>query len=355
MWRLLCRSMFKYENVFLKAFCTPFRNEDVRKRAAKNLRLYVTVQAQELSGENAIKFMDSLNKTLMSLVHSAEVSEKLGGILAIDELIDIEGESNATKISRFANYLRIVLPGVDPQVMAAASKALGHLALAGGTLTADFVEFEVKRSLEWLQGERNESRRHASVLVLRELAANAPTLFYGHVPQFFDSIFSAIRDQKLIIREGAVRALRAVLYLTSQRESRSRAQWYSKLYDEAFKGMKSSKDDAIHGSLLAVNEMVRNTGEFMVPRFEETVDIILLFKDSRNALIQRTVVALIPSFAAFSKATFIDKYLKISMSYMLHLLKSQRERSLVFESCGKVSRTVSLLSNGILLLTLRAC
>jgi len=28
----------------------------------------------------------------------------------------------------------------------------GRLALAGGTLTAEFVEFEVKRALEWLQG-----------------------------------------------------------------------------------------------------------------------------------------------------------------------------------------------------------
>jgi hypothetical protein len=28
----------------------------------------------------------------------------------------------------------------------------GHLARAGGTLTSDFVEFEVKRGLEWLQG-----------------------------------------------------------------------------------------------------------------------------------------------------------------------------------------------------------
>lgn len=28
----------------------------------------------------------------------------------------------------------------------------GRLALSGGTLTSEFVEFEVKRALEWLQG-----------------------------------------------------------------------------------------------------------------------------------------------------------------------------------------------------------
>ena len=32
------------------------------------------------------------------------------------------------------------------------------------------VEFEVKRALEWLQADRHMARRHAAVLVLKELA-----------------------------------------------------------------------------------------------------------------------------------------------------------------------------------------
>ena len=81
----------------------------------------------------------------------------------------MDEEENTTKITRFANYLRNVLPGTDTQVMVLASKALGtihsrsglvpvddpmlgKLALCGGTLTAEFVEFEAKRALEWLQG-----------------------------------------------------------------------------------------------------------------------------------------------------------------------------------------------------------
>ena len=70
----------------------------------------------------------------------------------VDKLIDFDGEENTTKITRFANYLRFVLPGNDLQTMVLASKALGRLALSGGTLTPEFVEFEVKRALEWLQG-----------------------------------------------------------------------------------------------------------------------------------------------------------------------------------------------------------
>lgn len=78
-------------------------------------------------------------------------------------LIGISGGGSATKMTRFANYLRNLLPSNDSMVMEMASKAMGRLALTGGTFTADYVEFEVKRALEWLGGDRNEGRRHAAV------------------------------------------------------------------------------------------------------------------------------------------------------------------------------------------------
>ena len=55
------------------------------------------------------------------------------------------------------------MPSGDPVVMEMAAKAMGRLALNGGTITADYVEFEVKKALEWLVGDRNEGRRHAAV------------------------------------------------------------------------------------------------------------------------------------------------------------------------------------------------
>ena len=79
---------------------------------------------------------------------------------AINELIDVSSEENESKIVRFANGLRMFLSQdcegtSEPLVIAA--KALGHLARSGGTLeSSDFVDFEVKRALEWLQGDRHE-------------------------------------------------------------------------------------------------------------------------------------------------------------------------------------------------------
>ncbi|EMP41525.1 Serine/threonine-protein kinase mTOR [Chelonia mydas] len=242
------------------------RNEEIRAKAAKDLQHYVTMELREMSQEESTRFYDQLNHHIFELVSSSDANERKGGILAIASLIGVEG-GNATRIGRFANYLRNLLPSNDPVVMEMASKAIGRLALAGDTFTAEYVEFEVKRALEWLGADRNEGRRHAAVLVLRELAISVPTFFFQQVQPFFDNIFVAVWDPKQAIREGAVSALRACLILTTQREPKEmqKPQWYRHTYEEAEKGFDETlakekgmnRDDRIHGALLILNELVR--------------------------------------------------------------------------------------------------
>ncbi|XP_045913264.1 serine/threonine-protein kinase mTOR isoform X2 [Micropterus dolomieu] len=257
------------------------RNEDTRAKSAKDLQHYVTTELRELSQDEATTFYDELNHHIFELVSSSDVNERKGGILAIVSLIGVEG-GNATRISRFANYLRNLLPSSDPVVMEMASKAMGHLSMAGDTFTAEYVEFEVKRALEWLGADRNEGRRHAAVLVLRELAVSAPTFFFQQVQPFFDNIFYAVWDPKQAIREGAVSALRASLILTTQRETKEmqKPQWYKQTFEEAEKGFDETlakekgmnRDDRVHGALLILNELVRISsmeGERMREEMEE--------------------------------------------------------------------------------------
>ncbi|XP_033015388.1 serine/threonine-protein kinase mTOR isoform X1 [Lacerta agilis] len=242
------------------------RNEEARAKAAKDLQHYVTMELREMSQEESTRFYDQLNHHIFELVSSSDANERKGGILAIASLIGVEG-GNVTRIGRFANYLRNLLPSNDPVVMEMASKAIGRLAMAGDTFTAEYVEFEVKRALEWLGADRNEGRRHAAVLVLRELAISVPTFFFQQVQPFFDNIFVAVWDPKQAIREGAVSALRACLILTTQRESKEmqKPQWYRQTYEEAEKGFDETvakekgmnRDDRIHGALLILNELVR--------------------------------------------------------------------------------------------------
>lgn len=184
-------------------------------------------------------------------------------------LIGGDCDTTKTRITRFANYLRNLLPSSDVGVMELAAKTVGRLATVSGVKRAEYVEFEVKRAFEWLQEERNEGRRHSAVLLLKELAIAMPTYFYQQVSGFFDHILVALKDPKQQLREAAAKALRAGLIVTTQRESAKQStakpQWYMQCYDEAMQSFEdvtlkekgTSKEDKVHGGLLILNELLR--------------------------------------------------------------------------------------------------
>ncbi|KAJ3030013.1 UNVERIFIED_CONTAM: phosphatidylinositol kinase- protein kinase tor1, partial [Siphonaria sp. JEL0065] len=292
-----------------------------------------------------------VNKRIFELIHSQDINCKMAGILIIDSLIDFQGEENTIKITRFANYLRIVLPGSDPQISILAAKALGRLAQPGGTLTAEFVEFEVKRALEWLQGERNESRRYAAVLVLKELALSSPTLIFSYVPQILDLVWTALRDPKVTIRESGAEVLSACLQLMQQRESHLRRQWYRKIYDEAERGiLKTLNPDSLHGCLLVYRELFGHAGKFMDTKYIETSEAIIRFRDHTNPLIRRTVIQLFPVLATYNTTSFVSTHLNVCIDYLLGELRRDRvasvegtgDRIAAFLAVGKISLAVQL-------------
>ncbi|XP_043460744.1 serine/threonine-protein kinase mTOR isoform X2 [Leptopilina heterotoma] len=244
------------------------RHEEVRNETARKLSVYVKTELREASQEEFTAFMDEFNHHIFEMVSGSDMNEKKGGILAIICLIDADVGSINTRTIRFANYLRHLLPSSDVGVMELAAKTVGKLALVSGTYTAAYVEFEVKRAFEWLGGDRNEGKRQAAVLVLKELAVSMPTYFFQQVTPFFEVIFNAVRDPKAVIREGAVEALRAALVVTAQRETAKqmhKSQWYKQCYDEICSGFEDvsfrersfNRDDRIHGSLLVLNELLR--------------------------------------------------------------------------------------------------
>lgn len=88
--------------------------------------------------------MDQLYDRISSLLESSDVAENLGALRAIDELIDVALGENASKVSRFSSYMRTVFDAKrDPEILVHASRVLGHLARAGGAMTADEVERQV--------------------------------------------------------------------------------------------------------------------------------------------------------------------------------------------------------------------
>ncbi|CAG9112211.1 unnamed protein product [Plutella xylostella] len=245
------------------------RNVDLQIKTARELYHFAKTELREVPQEELTQFLDEFNHQIFEMVSSNDVHEKKGGVLAIVCLIGGDCDTTKTRITRFANYLRNLLPSSDAGVMELAAKTVGRLATVSGVKRAEYVDFEVKRAFEWLAEERNEGRRHSAVLLLKELAIAMPTYFYQQVSGFFDHILVALKDPKAQIREAAAKALRAALVVTSQRESAkqssARPQWYRQCYEEAMvsfedvpiKPKGTTVEDKIHGGLLILNELLR--------------------------------------------------------------------------------------------------
>lgn len=197
------------------------------------LKRHVEEEARDLSGEAFSRFMDQLYDYVSALLVSNDVADNLGALRAIDELIDITVGESASKVPKFSGYLHNVFDVKrDPEILVLASGVLGHLARAGGAMTADEVErqvklyifmasvtsfsnslylfvgydsmtvhfiWQVKNALEWLRGDRIEYRRFAAVLILKVSAISfrhichnynskmlfMPLLFFHHHHHYF--------------------------------------------------------------------------------------------------------------------------------------------------------------------------
>ncbi|KAJ6818004.1 serine/threonine-protein kinase TOR [Iris pallida] len=306
---------------------------------ASALRKHVEEEARDLSGEAFSRFMDQLYERISYLLDSSEVTDNLGALRAVDELIDVTLGESASKVSKFSSYMRTVFEAKrDPEVLILASRVLGHLARAGGAMTADEVERQIKNALDWLRGERVEYRRFAAVLILKEMAENASTVFNVHVPEFVDAIWVALRDPTLAVRERAVEALRACLGVIEKRETRWRVQWYYRMCEAAQVGLgKNASVHSIHGSLLAVGELLRNTGEFMMSRYREVADIVLKYLEHRDRLVRLSITSLLPRIAHFLRDRFVTNYLKICMEHILAVLRIPAERASGFIALGEMA------------------
>ncbi|KAJ3362692.1 phosphatidylinositol kinase- protein kinase tor1 [Allomyces javanicus] len=316
------------------------RNDELKAIAAEDLKQHVLAVSRELASDVLAKFLTDVNQRIFELILGSEVHEKVGGIMAIEKLIEVDGEENATKITRYGNYLAMALNNGDPQVMVLAARALGKLVSPriGGAFTAEFVECEVKKAIDTLHlGEKHDGKKHGAVLVLKELAQNAPTLIYAHVPTILESLWNPLRESKLVVREAAAEAMSVCLELVYQRETPSRTMpWFSKVADEAMKSLKAPQVEHVHGALLVVRELLLHTGRFMEPKYREICELLLKLKDHKDALIRRTVISVIPTAASFNPPAF-ELYLSRFMSHLITQLKRERDRSAALIAVGRIA------------------
>lgn len=273
---------------------------------------------------------------------TVDPAERIGGIHALSALIQFKGDDATAKTTRFANILRNVMKGTDTTAMVVAARALGQLASPGNPLTAELVDSEVRYALESLQGDRQEHRRFAAVLILRELADNSPTLLYQYVNGILEVIWVALRDIKVLIRESTAEAVSAIFEIIAARDVTLRDQWFARVHQEIVKGFQMNTVETTHGSLLALKELLLKGGMFMQggSRYADACDKIFQYKEHREHLIRKEVTIITPILAAYYPQEFSSSYLHKFMMHLQGQLKREKDRNPAFIAIGKVASAV---------------
>lgn len=372
--------------------------EEERNRCAHELREHLASVARDVTSEQFNRINNDINKTIFELLHSKETSEKLGGIAALNSLIDFDsgvGEENATKTARFSNYLGSLILSSDITIMKQATRTLGKLATPGGTLTGDFVDFEANRAIEWLQADnkQHENRRHSAILIISALADNAPTLLYNFINQILEHLWIPLRDTKLVIRTDAAVTLQKCMAILYDRDANSRKFWIKSFIDTASRilgdnndnldthtengnvsvissanGTSNSVNNAasaalnflassssqpseyIHGSLLVYRELVRyHYDSYIQQKFELICESSMAYRNHRFAVIRQELTNIFPLLCRVNSEVYVEKYLHKTLHYYLSQLKKNRnqhnetanhDKSAIFMSIGLISLEV---------------
>ncbi|KAK0251290.1 phosphatidylinositol kinase- protein kinase tor1 [Friedmanniomyces endolithicus] len=320
------------------------RNDATRQAAAAKLGEQVNAAFRELPQADFVRYYEDINRRIHALVlNGVDTHERTGGLYALNALIDFKGDDAALKVTKFSTYIRRTLDGNDTSAMVVAAKCLGRLAAPGGALTAELVEAEVKHALELLTSERNENRRFAAVLTLRELARHNGTLLYNAVPQILGHLWEGLRDQKVLIRETSAETMREMFKVLSARDQQNRQSCLTRTYETAQEGFRRGTVECIHASLLADKELLVQGGMFMHgQRFKEVCERILMqqLREHKDPTIRRTIVEIMPILAAYAPQQFCRDYLARSMQHLQTLLKDPKQRNMAFVAIGKIAHAV---------------
>jgi FKBP12-rapamycin complex-associated protein len=312
-----------------------------RTQAVVELRNNLVTTARESTSEQFTRYSNEINNKIFELIHGSDPAEKIGGILAVDTLIEFfGGEDKPNQTSRLANYLRYLIPSNDIDIMKLAAKTLGKLAIPGGPLTSDFVDHETRSAIELLQVEKQESKRHAAVLIIASIAENSPTLFYAYVNTILENIWSALRDPKLIIRIDAAYALEKCLDVIYERDMNLKKNWFNKLIEGASQGFKMNTSESIHGSLLVFKELVKKGGIFIQDKYDAIFETSFKYREHKYNIIRQEVTHIVPLLAAYNPQKFAERYLHRTLLFYLTQLKEENERAAILVSIGDISYEV---------------
>lgn len=380
-------SVNSVENFTLAEIFRELRSKDevVRFKAADQLKKHIISVSRDIVTPEQLSVYDNhINKQIFELINSPKIECQLGGVDSINAMVDLitneddadcssqqqleistTAEQKSNMVTRYASYLRRLLPSKSLQVMKASTTTFGGLAGLGSSLTGDFVDHEAKRALAWLTSEKLATKRHAAVLILSSLAYSAPALLYPYIKEVLTNIWIGLRDPSLDMRQDTAICLRNCLNIVYERDAELRGYWFIRLYNESLSVFKtvgrngsiinssntsqtasetsvslsvlSSPAEFVHGSLLCYRELILQGTSTLSPKVDEMYETLMSVKDHRSVDVRQEFATIMPKLARYDRIRFVDKYMHRVLLYYISQLKVKRDRSFILASIGDIA------------------
>ncbi len=155
------------------------KSRTAQEAAAEGLAVEVQRLSALLSPDSFGNLIHDLNRRLFELVSSPDIYDRLGAVIAISKLAEQSRDEITSSLSRYANYLRTLLPTKDPMLMVAAAAALAKLVSATHASphmhASDLIDFDMERSFAWIQ-EGDLLGTYAALFTFKEVLQEVPHL-----------------------------------------------------------------------------------------------------------------------------------------------------------------------------------
>lgn len=324
------------------------RVPEVRENGVKELYTFVQSWLAAHPPEAAPQFWNEVNQRIIFplTTQSSNTFERLGGIAAIDKLLDLESEGTLEtnrNLYRFLRYLKNVLPTIEIPVMTAAASTFGKILQVGGPsfVTGSLIDGEVQRAVSLMVEDKTEHGRFAGVAILTEIATHASQQFYRHVSTVLKEIIVPLRDSRESIRKSASTLLSKCLTLVANQDRASRTQILTNILMEAQKGVSNPSSDVVQGSLHMYRELLMSTNDFMEEHFVDTCEKILGLRMHKDLAVRKAVTGLLPVCARYNSMIFNEHFLYKTMAWLLSQLSKPSEKQYVLEAIGPIALSVT--------------
>jgi hypothetical protein len=183
------------------------------------------------------------------------------------------------------------------------------------------------------------TKKLSAILVLTQYCAKMPTLTYNKLisTPLYIKLFDALSDSKAEVRHAAIDFFKSISILIIQRDPNERRNFYDTIYGRAISAIKSTDQNLLHGCLLVMTFIIKDSDELMIDKHAEMFKLIISLREKKGDLIRPQCIQMFPIMADFGSHAF-SKYIDTVVVYLLDTAKSKSSmKGHALKSLGKLS------------------